>query len=51
MAMADNAKHCKRVNNEFKKSYDLPLNLLQYQKENSAEYLIWQWLILPSCVV
>ena len=28
----DNAKHCKRVNNKFKKSYDLPLNLLQYRK-------------------
>ena len=23
----------------FKKSYDLPLNLLQYRKENSAEYI------------
>ena len=27
------AKHCKRVNNKFKKSYDLPLNLLQYRKD------------------
>ena len=27
------------VKDEFKKSYDLPLNLLQYRKENSAEYL------------
>ena len=25
--------------NEFKKSYDLALDLLQYQRENSAEYL------------
>ena len=24
---------------KFKKSYDLPLDLLQYRKENSAEYL------------
>ena len=24
---------------EFKKSYDLPLDLLQYRRENSAEYL------------
>ena len=31
--------HCKRVNNKFKKSYDLPLDLLQYRRENSAEYL------------
>ena len=23
--MESNAKHCKRVNNKFKKSYDLPL--------------------------
>ena len=38
-ATQDNVKHCKRVNNKFKKSYDLPLNLLQYRKENSAEYL------------
>ena len=30
--------HCKRVNNKFKKSYDLPLDLLQYRRENSAEY-------------
>ena len=39
VAYSINAKHCKRVNNKFKKSYDLPLNLLQYRKENSAEYL------------
>ena len=25
--------------NQFNKSYDLPLDLLQYQRENSAEYL------------
>ena len=31
--------HCKRVNNKFNKSYDLPLDLLQYRRENSAEYL------------
>ena len=31
--------HCKRVNNRFNKSYDLPLDLLQYRRENSAEYL------------
>ena len=24
---------------KFKKSYDLPLDLLQYRRENSAEYL------------
>ena len=35
----NNANHCKRVNNKFKKSYDLPLNLQQYRRENSAEYL------------
>ena len=26
--------------NKFKKSYNLPLDLLQYRRENSAEYLI-----------
>ena len=31
--------HCKRVNNKFNKSYDLPHDLLQYRRENSAEYL------------
>ena len=29
----------KTVNIEFNKSYDLPLDLLRYQRENSAEYL------------
>ena len=32
-------QYCKRVNKRFKKSYDLPLDLLQYRRENSAEYL------------
>ena len=27
-------------NCKFKKSYDLSLDLLQYRKENSAEYLV-----------
>ena len=26
-------------NKKFNKSYDLPLDLLQYRRENSAEYL------------
>ena len=35
----DGCDHCKRVNYKFKKSYDLPLDLLQYRRENSEEYL------------
>ena len=27
------------LSGKFKKSYDLPLDLLQYRRENSAEYL------------
>ena len=33
------SKLVSEIKDFFKKSYDLPLNLLQYRKENSAEYL------------
>ena len=36
---AEQCNHCKRVNNKFNKSYNLSLDLLQYRRENSAEYL------------
>ena len=35
----ESIKHCQRVNNKFHKSYDLPLDLLQYQRDISAKYL------------
>ena len=33
--------HCKRLNNKFNKSYELHLDLLQYRRENSAEYFVF----------
>ena len=36
---SQSCNHCKRVNNKFKKSYDLPVDILQCRRENSAEYL------------
>ena len=39
ITITEECNHCKMVNNKFKKSFDLPLDLLQYQRENSAEYL------------
>ena len=29
-----------QISNKFKKSYNLPLDLLWYRRENSAEYLV-----------
>ena len=39
LVLPEKYKAYRNALNRFKKSYDLPLDLLQYRRENSAEYL------------